>query len=981
MLPLVAFCIVGLTALLALAIDIGMIATVRSQCQNAADAAAMSGARTLNGDSTTNYNFAAVPGSVMKTASFNRILSEFVNQGKWDKIVPVNSYTFKREQVTLEIGTYAYRYDDANPSEEGFRIEIPRKDTIEPYSAVRVTVAQPDANFFFGRVLGLTKYNTAADATAVHRPRDVIIVMDLSGSMRFQSLPGIPATNGGTAQPSSSGRPRVVSMNPETVFPRFGHYADTTAAALYGNVAMSTGAELVDPSNISVNTNSGPPVIGDFHQNAAGVSPSPGTVAFTRAPDSQDVTPGGDDYLRTSNNSAGNPYATTANEIFNGVTGKDLEFERSGYQAYVADFKGYTEGPGYWGKTFFIWPPDPRGSVKDPALAANHADNGAKDWRQRFFFKVNASTGALGWLDHTNILFDAAGIPATNSNFAPSNTILRHPTTGITVTENGASVTYTYRINYAAILHWLRNQSPKPFPTVLRAGRIRYYDDIPDPTADTGLNKRWWTTYPLANHNERFWKDYIDFVLGLQGTGAGAYSRQNTNPDGNSISNVPLSALIGNGDYYQWGTVQIKQKPHINPVQNGNVAGAFAAGTTVIAVKNLASTPGVNQYVRFGSHAGLYKLTAVVGTTSITLDAGLTAPLADNDTIKVYATLPKSFDYDDNPHRPRHQLWFGPMTFVDYLGNYNTQRFWWPGNVHEAQCWACKIGINTAISDIEKNHPNDFIGMSFFSNPATSANGQGQHNQAIVPLGRNYQQLRESLWFPPTTVTGTATEIGVYDDDFDRVPRAKGGTAPGMGFMIAYNLLSSSTANLRFYSLPQPQYRGNAGGLGRRGAQRVVIFETDGAPNTRAFAQLGGSGKDSYYKVRMKNPANYKDGTNVEWPAGGSFTETEVYDVVKQICTLESDSPPGFSTKRKPAFVHVLGYGSLFDPGNSSATQTNALTFLQTVAFHGKTATDTNSSSFPDSRRIYGTNTERIERIRQAFTEIMQDGQQVTLIE
>ena len=22
-------------------------------------------------------------------------------------------------------------------------------------------------------------------------------------------------------------------------------------------------------------------------------------------------------------------------------------------------FKGYTQGPGYWGKTFFIWPPDP----------------------------------------------------------------------------------------------------------------------------------------------------------------------------------------------------------------------------------------------------------------------------------------------------------------------------------------------------------------------------------------------------------------------------------------------------------------------------------------------------------------------------------------------------------------------------------------------------------------------------------------------
>ena len=92
-------------------------------------------------------------------------------------------------------------------------------------------------------------------------------------------------------------------------------------------------------------------------------------------------------------------------------------------------------------------------------------------------------------------------------------------------------------------------------------------------------------------------------------------------------------------------------------------------------------------------------------------------------------------------------FWFGPMTFVDYLGNYNTQRFWWPGNVHEAQCWACKVGINTAIDDIKNNHPGDFIALAFFSDPKISAADLGHRNQAIVPLGRNYQQLKDSLWF------------------------------------------------------------------------------------------------------------------------------------------------------------------------------------------------------------------------------------------
>ena len=35
-------------------------------------------------------------------------------------------------------------------------------------------------------------------------------------------------------------------------------------------------------------------------------------------------------------------------------------------------------GPGYWGKTFFIWPPDPRGSDLDATNSANHANNGVQ---------------------------------------------------------------------------------------------------------------------------------------------------------------------------------------------------------------------------------------------------------------------------------------------------------------------------------------------------------------------------------------------------------------------------------------------------------------------------------------------------------------------------------------------------------------------------------------------------------------------------
>jgi hypothetical protein len=356
--------------------------------------------------------------------------------------------------------------------------------------------------------------------------------------------------------------------------------------------------------------------------------------------------------------------------------------------------------------------------------------------------------------------------------------------------------------------------------------------------------------------------------------------------------------------------------------------------------------------------------------------------VANNETIKFYNQLPKSLDYDDNPYRPRHQFWFGPMTFVDFLGNYNTTRFWWPGNVHEAQAWAAKVGIQTAIDDIKNNHPSDFIGLAFFSNPRNSnTDSTGFFNRAVVPLGRNYQHLKDALWFPPSTVTGGVTEITPYDNDFKQVPRAQGGTAPGIGFMLAYNMLSSSASNLRFYSQPQPLYRGIAGGLGRKGAQRLIIFETDGAPNTAANALMGGSGSDSYYKVRIRVPDNLSDGTNTEFPSSGTYYDADIYNVVDQICKLETASPPGFATNRKPVYIHSIGYGTLFDPANSSTSQTEALTFLQTIAYKGNAASNTNPSSFPDNRRIYGTNQQRIDRMRQAFTEIMQSGIQVSLIE
>src|SRR5436189_298458 len=82
-------------------------------------------------------------------------------------------------QITVKVGKYAYMYNDSNPSQEGFQILWGNTDATEPYSAVRTTI-NFQGNLAFARLFGMNTFNTTANATAVHRPRDVMIIMDLS---------------------------------------------------------------------------------------------------------------------------------------------------------------------------------------------------------------------------------------------------------------------------------------------------------------------------------------------------------------------------------------------------------------------------------------------------------------------------------------------------------------------------------------------------------------------------------------------------------------------------------------------------------------------------------------------------------------------------------------------------------------------------------------------------------------------------------
>src|SRR5262249_54585095 len=127
--------------------------------------------------------------------------------------------------------------------------------------------------------------------------------------------------------------------------------------------------------------------------------------------------------------------------------------------------------------------------------------------------------------------------------------------------------------------------------------------------------------------------------------------------------------------------------------------------------------------------------------------------------------------YTDNPQRPKLRGWFGPLSLIDFLGNYNASdpsnnwgpRLWWPGTATEAPTYQTKLAVQAALKDFVQNHPNDNVSLVFFSSPKSSATATGYYNYTRSPLGRDERAMINSLWFSPKVIR-TGNEISVYND-------------------------------------------------------------------------------------------------------------------------------------------------------------------------------------------------------------------------
>jgi Flp pilus assembly protein TadG len=867
----VSLLIVFLCGFISLSVEIATIAMVKVQCQNAADTAAMAGSRTLNGGSSSNLS--ASQSMAYSAAQSNYALG--INASN-----QISKINFSSSEITYTPGTYHYD----NTSQTFYPAYTLQSG--ENYNLVKTTVQRQVKNAFIAVDAGAN--NAAVTPTivstsvAAHRPRDVAVVLDFSGSMNNESDLWNCESYLGSLQ--------GLSNSSDPIVPTLGHYSSSSAAIV--STSVSPGAS----SNITQSVYGMPPIVNSFFSTTATTSPS--VQAFTAAPTSYGSQPQGDVPVYNNNTGSGT-FAATANNIFgtnyttsipkstssttsaadafeNGSTKTSLNsssqgsnnLANTGYDYLYTQkrptapsgqdnlgnkgFSGYSLGPAYWGKTFFQWPPDPRGPGTN---AANR-----NDWRYLYFIDSNTNAGVT----NNTTLWNSSGVWNTPSS------------------SSGG-----YQVNYKAILNWIKNIGPNPFPTTLIAGGITYYSSIPTDVPASAYNFAN-ANSAITDPSQRFWKEYIDYCLGNW-----------LDPFGNV--QTPGSPTMSYGPDFNWGTVQITAKPTGTPPNGSKLA---------------------------------------------------------------------YMNYNDNPQRPRHRMWFGPMTMMQYIADTGIN----PGTARDISTFSAKLGIASVLSDIQVNHPNDQIAMILYNRPQYSNDpaGIGKFSNALYGLNRNYSAMTNSLWYPPNNGTTTITP---WDSNGSQVVNSYGdfcsNTTTAHGLMLAYNHLSSSTTLSAL----------NAGGLGRVGAKRLVILETDGMANLNTATGFTSNGSNSYYNIlpgQSYIAANYDQNATLQ--------------VVQAICNNSSGAAgtpnsvvtnpgyPGFATSSKPVVIQTIAFGIVFEI--NTGTQTNAVQLLQQISTIGGT-TFPSSSSDPTNgyKWCIGDLNTRVQLLQQAFSNIMNDGDSISLVQ
>jgi len=1031
-----ALCLVGLCAFAAMAIDLGILAAARTQCQNCADSASLGSTRSLdNKPTSTNSNRPNAESSLDTIVGQNNLLSGNFSTG---------NITSKR------YGVYDYNAAVTPP-----RFEVSYPSTVpvgRSWTATEVEVSGT-FNTFFGRISGLDSagkvtgvntLTTAARAVAVYRPRDMAMVLDMSGSMKFGC---VVSANG-------------VYLSNDPVIPKMSHYqryndyitTNPNAGATGGSAAgrqnplftikqyvRTDTAEVYAPSNVTVENAGGPPAVKDFYYTPSNLN-SPGTAALTPAPNMSAVAPA-TPLPRAFHH--WDPSVANANDPDN-------------YLPATFDYGSWSSN--YNAANFILYPtPDAFGDQSAANLIGDRLPrkSGAERKTTPGTWDPTAADGAainvaeyLGWINKytggTPPGNNSLPTPAINNASAKVNNTTFVRTAGGPTAGTTAATTYAVNWNQFRDATWERYGYDLDVNAYV-ANRPADWDPGIDPETPAPINptdargyaagdarRAWWATNKSTLVNEGRYKGFVmgpgywgksffmwppdprtptddtipatasNYVPGdwrirfLYNT---SFTRLNVNVDngtaGGIVENVSQVTLRnGNGDptntfAINYGAVLkwIKSPPMSLPPNLR--AGRVRYYTSI--PDDVDTSTGATQDKRFwrayidyvmkqtgmAAHETRGWPEGAGSTTHNIFQGELTG--YDVDAAGLRPADPRPYtNYLDNPSRPRHHYWFGPHSMLAFLNSENS----WAGTVHETQTWQLKAGVNSVLDDIRNNHPNDAVGLCYFS--------AGGYGFTSVGCSQDFELLKASLFYPNELVnngkvwTEPTAEFDAFDTGMNwrgnnRVQNAQGGTDPQIGFAVAFNILAPSTASTpALPSIPGAGVQVNgrsvatqavSGRRGRRGASKIIVFETDGVPNNTRSANFNAAGFNSFYAI------NTGSGSGGD-PKGAAYA---IIDQMRKNTSTTTGGDSGLSLASSKAKVYSIGFGDLFGlPGNTRNIDARA--FLLEVQKRGGTSSAADTA-IPSYQIITGAYQDRIDSLRVAFERILQSGVQVTLIE
>lgn len=233
-LVLAAFMMVMVFAFVAFAIDIGFIALTRSKLQNNADAAALAAAQELSGvDEPAAVRVAA------RQAALDVVIANSSGNAANANFVPDQDVVFGHVTYNSQTQTYTYQWGDQYVPYNVVKV-FGRRQTRPPDPLTQVVVDQR-LPLFFAPVLGESKASLETFAVATFQPRDIVVVLDFSHSMCYDSMFYRLALMGRTAIENS-----LLEIWQDLGSPTYGNLAFAPQYAAYHGVAASGTIPHVD---------------------------------------------------------------------------------------------------------------------------------------------------------------------------------------------------------------------------------------------------------------------------------------------------------------------------------------------------------------------------------------------------------------------------------------------------------------------------------------------------------------------------------------------------------------------------------------------------------------------------------------------------------------------------------------------------------------------------------------------------------------